>query len=65
MCIEYGRSLKKDEILSAYFRYEGALYLSDVVFFFFFSSGALSIRCRVLNKLHPAHGLISMHNRDQ
>ena len=34
MCIEYGRSLKKDEILSAYFRYEGALYLSDVVFFF-------------------------------
>ena len=28
-CIEEGRSLKHDEPLSAYFRYDGALYVSD------------------------------------
>ena len=30
-CIEEGRSLKHDESLSAYFRYDDALYLSDGV----------------------------------
>ena len=30
-CIEEGRSLKHDECLSAYFRYDGALYVSDGV----------------------------------
>ena len=30
-CFEEGRSLKHDESLSAYFRYDDALYLSDGV----------------------------------
>ena len=66
-CIEYGRSLKHDESLSAYFRYDGALYLSDgVILYKDRVVVPLSLRSRVLNKLHSAHqGVTSMYNRAQ
>ena len=55
-CFEEGRSLKHDESLSAYFRYDGALYVSDgVILYKDRVVVPLSLRPRVVNKLHPAH----------
>ena len=66
-CFEEGRSLKHDESLSAYFRYDGALYVSDgVILYKDRVVVPLSLRPRVLNKLHSAHqGVTSMHARTQ
>ena len=47
-CIEDGRSLKHNEYLFAYCRYDGALYLSGIVV-------PLSLPSRILNKLHLTH----------
>ena len=51
-CIEEDRSLKNDESLSAYFRYVGAMYVSDGVILYKDKVVMLySLRPRVLNKL--------------
>ena len=60
-CIK-GRSLKHDQSLSAYFRYDDALYLSDRVILYQ-DRMPINLRSLVLNKLHSAHqGVTSMHN---
>ena len=61
---EEGRSLKHDEFLSAYFRYDDALYLSDgVILYKDRVVIPVSLQYWVLNKLHLAHqGVTSMHN---
>ena len=59
--------MKHDEFLSAYFRYDDALYLSDgVILYKDRVVIPVSLRYRVLNKLHSAHqGVTSMHNPAQ
>ena len=64
---EEGRSLKHDEPLSAYFRYDSALYVSySVILYKDKVVVPLSLRPRILNKLHSVHqGVTSMHARTQ
>ena len=55
-CIEEGRSLKHDESMSAYFSYDDASNLSDgVILYTDRVVISVSLRYRVLNKLHCAH----------
>ena len=61
------RSLKHDESLSAYFRYDGSLYSSDgIILYKDNTNEALSLRPCVVNNIHSAHqDLKSMHARAQ
>ena len=64
-CLEEGQRLKRDESLSTYFIYDYALYLSYILY-----KDKLvvlvSLRSRVLNKLHSAHqGATAMNNHAQ
>ena len=59
--------MKDDKSLSAYFRYDDALYFSDgVILYKDRVVIPVSLRYRVLHKLHLAHQEVtSMHNRAQ
>ena len=59
--------MKHNEFLSAYFRYDDALYLSDgAILYKDRVVIPVSLRYRVLNKFHSAHqGVTSMHIRAQ